>query len=80
LLDGQVSPDGRRESCTAVIQSAAQTRQELVAAYYNRGLAYGRNGNYDRAIADLDDAIRLNPKNAPCLQQSRVGLQQQGQL
>ncbi len=33
-------------------------------AYYNRGVAYGDKGDYDRAIADYDTAISLNPKYA----------------
>ncbi|MGB9722223.1 MAG: tetratricopeptide repeat protein [bacterium] len=31
-------------------------------AYYNRGLAYCINGEYDRAIQDFTKAIELNPK------------------
>ena len=30
-------------------------------AYFNRGCAYGNLGEYPKAIADYDDAIRLNP-------------------
>ena len=33
-------------------------------AYINRGVAYERKGDNDRAIADYNEAIRLNPKNA----------------
>jgi len=33
-------------------------------AYYNRGVAYGRKGEYDRALADLNKAIEINPKYA----------------
>lgn len=29
----------------------------------NRGAAYSKKGNYDCAIADFTDAVRLNPKN-----------------
>ena len=29
-----------------------------------RGLAYRRKGDFDRAIADYSQMIRLNPKNA----------------
>jgi len=36
-------------------------------AYNNRGLAYFRNGDYDRAIADADQAIELNPKYAAAM-------------
>ena len=32
--------------------------------YNNRGVAYGVSGQYDKAIADCTDAIRLDPKDA----------------
>jgi tetratricopeptide (TPR) repeat protein len=31
-------------------------------AYSNRGLGYHRKGDYDRAVADFDQAISLDPK------------------
>jgi len=64
LVPDGVSPEQKLESCTVVIQSAGQTRQVLVAAYRNRGVAYNRKGEYDRTIADFDDGIRLNPNYA----------------
>ena len=33
------------------------------SAYYNRGVIYYRKGAYDRAIADYNQAIELNPKS-----------------
>jgi tetratricopeptide (TPR) repeat protein len=35
-----------------------------IGAYNNRGNAYKSKGEYDRAISDYDQAIRLNPKLA----------------
>ncbi len=32
--------------------------------YYNRGNGYATNGDYDRAIADFDKAIQLQPDDA----------------
>ena len=34
------------------------------SAYNNRGLAWRDKGDLDRAIADYDQAIRLDPKDA----------------
>jgi tetratricopeptide (TPR) repeat protein len=36
----------------------------LREAYLHRGVAYRGNGNYDRAVADLDRAIELEPRDA----------------
>jgi tetratricopeptide (TPR) repeat protein len=41
--------------------NAAQLNPKIAESYYQRGIAYGQNGNYDRAIADLTEAIRFNP-------------------
>jgi Flp pilus assembly protein TadD len=30
----------------------------------NRGVAYNKKRMYDRAISDLNEAIRLDPRNA----------------
>ena len=37
---------------------------EMVLAYLNRGVAWRRKGGVARALADLNDAIRLDPANA----------------
>jgi tetratricopeptide (TPR) repeat protein len=36
----------------------------MAAAYYNLGNAYNNKKQYDRAIAEFDKAITLNPKHA----------------
>jgi uncharacterized caspase-like protein len=37
---------------------------DLALLYSDRGFAYGRKGNFERAMADLDKAVALNPRNA----------------
>ncbi|HEM46380.1 MAG TPA: tetratricopeptide repeat protein, partial [Alphaproteobacteria bacterium] len=37
---------------------------ELAIAYYNRGLAYGSMGEYDKASRDLNRAVELDPSLA----------------
>src|SRR5262245_24483189 len=55
----------RIAGCTAVLaRSAKETKQNLATAFYNRGLAHVNKGDYDRAIPDFDEAIKLNPKEA----------------
>jgi tetratricopeptide (TPR) repeat protein len=59
-----VSPDQKVDSCTAVIDSGRETPQGLVAVLNSRGNAHLNNRNFDRAIADYDEAIRRDPKFA----------------
>jgi len=58
-LDGK-DHDLRIKGCSAMIQHNPKD----VLAYYNRGDAYGLNGEADRAISDYDKAIELNPNYA----------------
>lgn len=57
-------------SCSAIIQNPAMLLSgdargaALSAIYTDRGMAYLRSGDNDRAIADLDQAIQLDPKNS----------------
>jgi len=57
-LDQQVS------GCTVAIQSGRWRGKGLVWAFQDRGLAYYDKRDYDHAIADYDQAIKLDPKNA----------------
>jgi tetratricopeptide (TPR) repeat protein len=57
-------PDLSISGCTAMIQSGHETQQKLAIDFYNRGLAYLLKDQYDRAIEDFDQAIRINPTYA----------------
>jgi tetratricopeptide (TPR) repeat protein len=52
------------DGCTAIIQSGQEPREKLATAFDNRGVAYRRKGQYDRALQDYEQAIQLNPSNA----------------
>jgi tetratricopeptide (TPR) repeat protein len=58
------TPDLQIKGCTAVIATGPIAGNNLAKAYYNRGIAYAGKGEYDSAIADYDQTIRLSPKNA----------------
>src|SRR5262245_5659195 len=47
--------------CTDFIKDSNDP-SDIATAYHNRGLAYAKKGNRDRAIADFTKAIRINPK------------------
>ncbi len=58
------TPDLQINSCTSVIQSGRYSGPSLAIAFSNRGNAYFNKGEYDRAIAECDQAIRLDPNVA----------------
>jgi tetratricopeptide (TPR) repeat protein len=52
-------------ACTRLISSKTLRGSELAQAYVSRGLIYIRfKADWDRAIADYDEALKLNPKFA----------------
>jgi lipoprotein NlpI len=58
--NASTSPDQRIVTCSEVIRADARADWP----YYNRGLAYRGKGDYDRAIADYNKFIEINPKFA----------------
>jgi tetratricopeptide (TPR) repeat protein len=52
------------DGCTALIGKADQSKDNLEAAYVARALAYDNLKTYDKALADLDKAIALDPHDA----------------
>src|SRR2546429_3191166 len=57
-LEQQVS------GCTALIESGNYTGKNLAIVFYDRGIAYYAKKDYESAIADHTEAIRLNPNYA----------------
>lgn len=57
LLDQQIM------GCTILIETKTQ-QKNLGRIYDNRGIAYFRKGQYDRAIADYDRAVELGYSDA----------------
>jgi tetratricopeptide (TPR) repeat protein len=57
-------PDRAVAGCTRLIADPSESTRNRAIAYANRGLAYDQKGDHDRAIADYDQAIRLDPNNA----------------
>jgi tetratricopeptide (TPR) repeat protein len=59
-----VYPDRAIRSCSNIITAGRESGGHLAIAYYNRGDAYAAKGDLDRAIADENKAIELNPQLA----------------
>jgi tetratricopeptide (TPR) repeat protein len=53
--------EARINGCTALIDARQLTTTALAVAYNNRGNAYAAKRDYDRAIQDFDQSIKLNP-------------------
>ena len=49
-------------ACNRAIQSRTFRGRGLAVLYQNRGVEWDAKRDYDRAIADYTEAIKLNPK------------------
>lgn len=61
---GDATDDQIIQGCDAVIKSGKGSSADQANAFYNRGRAYSRKGQFDRAIQDYDQAIKLKPDHA----------------
>jgi tetratricopeptide (TPR) repeat protein len=57
----RTSLEARISGCTALIDARQGTTTALAIAYNNRGNAYAAKRDYDRAVQDFDQSIKLNP-------------------
>ena len=57
-------PDRKMAACTRVLNDSGESQSNRAAAYTYRGMAWRDKGDFDRAIADFDEAIRLDPNSA----------------
>ncbi len=60
-IKARAMPDQIISSCTAVIESGRETGRNLAAAYTIRGRAYRTKGDYDHAVVDYTEAIKIEP-------------------
>lgn len=60
----RASGDVAIAACTRAITSGAFKSHDQAVLYYNLGVEYGAKGDKDRAIADYNEAIRLDSKYA----------------
>jgi tetratricopeptide (TPR) repeat protein len=72
-------PDVAIAGCTAMMQAGHETREHIARAFSNRGGAYIRKRQYDRAIQDLDQAIQRDPKYALAFQSRGTAYSLKGQ-
>ena len=58
--DVDVSDTGATDRATSGVQAGPQS----VAGFYNRGISFAKGAEFDKAISDLNDAIRLDSRFA----------------
>lgn len=65
ITDCNDSPDIGRQiaGCSIYIESGRATGQNLVAALVNRAIAYSAAHDYDKAFADFNAALRVDPES-----------------
>jgi tetratricopeptide (TPR) repeat protein len=56
--------DARIAACTATVEDQKESAQSRATAYKNRAAALARKRELDRAVADFNAALRLDPKDA----------------
>ena len=61
---GTSTPDAVIAACTRLIGAGAVQGNQLADLFAARGRAYRAQADHDRAIADFDEAIRLDPARA----------------
>ena len=61
------TPNQRIDACSAAIKAGREKGDKLADVFNDRGIGHRLNGDYDRAIADYSQAIKLNGKFAAAL-------------
>ena len=74
-----VTIDQRIEGCYAVIKAGRERGEKLAEAFNTRGIGYRLKGEYDRAIQDYGQAIKLNAKSATAYANRGVAYDNKGE-
>ena len=57
----ELQPDIVIPACSRIIDAGEASQEDLAVAHYRRGRGYHKEEDLDRAFADYDRAIELNP-------------------
>ena len=57
------SADQRISACTRLLTPGQLSSRDRASAFHERGVAWVEKRDYDRAIADYNEALRINPKH-----------------
>jgi tetratricopeptide (TPR) repeat protein len=67
------------EGCSAVIKAGRDKGEKLAEAFNSRGVAYRLKGEWDRAIQDYNQAVKLDPKFASAFNNRGVAYDKKGE-
>ena len=73
------NPELAIKVCTRMIEFAGLEKSELAKAYYTRGLEWATQGNHERALADFDLAVNLDPKLPSIYYNRALSLSEKGE-
>jgi lipoprotein NlpI len=76
----QPNADSALEVCSRAIASGQLSPAKLATTLYNRGLAYERKGDFDRAIQDFDRVIELRPDTSKAFYNRAIAYHNKGQF
>src|SRR5476651_2684333 len=76
---GDATEDQTIQGCESIIKAGKETTANIAIAFFNRGLSYAHQGQYDRAFQDFDQAIKLNPNYAKAFSNRGVIYAKKGQ-
>jgi tetratricopeptide (TPR) repeat protein len=68
------------EACSRAIGSGRLSSSRLATTHYNRGLAYQRRSDFDRAIEDFDRVIGLRPETSKAFYNRGTAYQSKGEF
>jgi tetratricopeptide (TPR) repeat protein len=69
-IGATAKPDDRVSACSAVIDAKTETGRKLAVAHCNRGEGLTEKRQLDSALADLNEAVRIDPAY-PCAYANR---------
>jgi lipoprotein NlpI len=72
-------PPRKIRGCSAVILEPNDSATNRALAFYKRGFGYAALGDLDRAIADLSEAIKLNPNYALAFNERGIAYENKGE-
>jgi tetratricopeptide (TPR) repeat protein len=72
------SSDDVVAACTRLISSGRASGETLARYYNNRGVAFANKHNYDRAVEDYSQAVKINPRNITAFHNRGLSYHQKG--